>query len=661
MDPFILQPCVPLYLDGEEICSPEAESMGGSGGEWSSSIISDTPVTVYSNRSEATTAPRKEGRNKNIFMFRSQIPAPRSLRGEWTLPFEGCGKWGYISEYDIFKYSIFTIEGLNPDLLTLPEILQKCLVIFRPVASSSISMRGGDQHGHQSRLKSSSDDTRNMFKLARRPFSQCKKMVKARDCYSVFYIATKGGLNAKKEKSFLKNDALKQFEYLCVYGEKGITAAEALKRDGRFADDLGYFELVNIDDERKTECTDIIDCLDNKKFQICFPQGADTDVAIPGQQKPPHASNNAKRSGGMTSVLDVARQNGLSLTTSIKETGSSVDRKEVYGLLCRQYPRLKRWMESRFPKNSFQEALKYRKESFGKSRQPFTEIRSVMLLLELSESVCLITGSFIKQGTGFVLFDNFVLTNARLFDYWVKSNTPNWREFVNVTVVFNFEDQESDRNNLSAKVFIGDDKLDCVILKLETEKVPPGLLKRFGPVPSDGEACVVGHPGGGVKKMSPTWVVEKERREHAENNDNLEDCEEFCSLCEINQQIKNDPYENIYVTYNTLMYHGSFGSPVFDAEGRVFGLHSGGFFYGFPNLSENVIEYAFPLLTIFENFVDNLKKDGYGEVLERVEEEAKGNPHLENIIASVVGSKQGKPGALLQEVESKTDSEEMAV
>ncbi|XP_063324600.1 uncharacterized protein LOC134623367 [Pelmatolapia mariae] len=233
-------------------------------------------------------------------------------------------------------------------------------------------------------------------------------MVKARDCYSVFYISTKGGLNAKKEKSFLKNDALKQFKYLCVYGEKGITAAEALKRDSRFTDDLGDFELVNIDDERS--------------------RYGNKNVAIPGQQKPPHATNNAKRSGGMTSVLD------------------------VYDLLCQQYPCLKRWMESRFPKNSFQEALKYRKECFGKSRQPFTEIRSVMLLLELSVSVY----------------------------------------------------QESDRNNLRAKVFISNDKLDYVILKLETEKVPPGLLKRFGPVPSDGEACVVGHPGGGVKKMSPT-------------------------------------------------------------------------------------------------------------------------------------------------------------
>jgi len=67
----------------------------------------------------------------------------------------------------------------------------------------------------------------------------------------------------KKREVFFKNDALKQFKYLCVYGEKGITAAEALKRDGRFVDDLGDFEVVNINDEHKTKCTDIIDHLDN--------------------------------------------------------------------------------------------------------------------------------------------------------------------------------------------------------------------------------------------------------------------------------------------------------------------------------------------------------------------------------------------------------------
>nr|XP_005755477.1 PREDICTED: protein FAM111A-like [Pundamilia nyererei] len=496
---------------------------------------------------------------------------------------------------------------------------------------------------------------------------QDSNVVYPRDAYSVFYIDTKGGLNAKKKQLF-KSGTLKQFKYLCVYGEKGITVAEALKRDGRFTDDLGYFELVNINDKCKTECTDEIDNLDKKKFKICLPRGANMEtkdvkqVAIPGQQKPPHVSNNPQRTRETRSVLTLAQQKEISITTAAKETGCSIDSKEVYKLLRKQFPRLKKWMESRFPENSFQKTL--RKENFGKIQQSFSEIHQVRLLLELSESVCLlevpINDPFIMQGTGFVLFDNFVLTNAHLFKYWVDSKLPNWHEDVNITAVFNFEKQDSDKNKINAKVFVGNDKLDYAILKLETEsQVPPGLLKRFGPVPLDGAACVVGHPGEGVKKTDPTCIIVKEGREEAVNK-NLEDIKEyFITLYAINQAIKNDPCENIYVTYNSFMYHGYSGSPVFDAYGQVFGLHTGGFFYGFPKTEQSVIEFSFPLLTIFENFVDNVKKEGNKNLFKRVEEEAKGNPHLENIIASVVGSKQDRPEELLQGVQGNTaDSEE---
>lgn len=128
---------------------------------------------------------------------------------------------------------------------------------------------------------------------------QDSKIVHPRDAYSVFYFDTKGGLNAKKKKLF-KSGTLKQFRYLCVYGGKGITVAEALKRDGRFTDDLGYVELVNINDKCKTECTDEIDNLENKKFQICLPRGANTEAKELNQQpdhvqlkqqKPKQASN----------------------------------------------------------------------------------------------------------------------------------------------------------------------------------------------------------------------------------------------------------------------------------------------------------------------------------------------------------------------------------
>lgn len=494
--------------------------------------------------------------------------------------------------------------------------------------------------------------------------------IRPKDSYSVFYIDTTGGKNLKPNKH-LKFTILNQFKYLCVYGEKGITVEEALKRDGRFTDDLGSFELINITDKCKTECTDKIDRLDEKKFQIRRLQKANAEtkdvnqVAIPGQQKlqnPPHASNNAQRTRETRSVLTQAQQKGISIKTAAKETGCSIDPKEVYKLLRKQFPRLKQWMESRFPDNSFQKTLKLRKENFGKIQQSFSEIHQVRLLLELSESVCLlevpINDSFVEQGTGFVLFDNFVLTNAHLFKYWVDSKLPNWHEHVNITAVFNFEKQESDKNKINAKVFGGRDDLDYAILELKTEsQVPPGLLKRFGPVPPDGAACIVGHPGQGVKKMDPTCVIEKDRREEAVNK-NLEDYKEyFITLYAINQAIKNDPYKDIRVTYNSFMYHGSSGSPVFDAYGQVFGLHTGGLFYDNPKPNHSVIEFSFPLLTIFKNFLDIIKGDE--NLLGRVEEEAKGNPHLENIIASVVGSKQDRPEELLQGVQGDTaDSEE---
>uniref|UniRef100_A0A3Q2WZG9 Serine protease n=1 Tax=Haplochromis burtoni TaxID=8153 RepID=A0A3Q2WZG9_HAPBU len=368
------------------------------------------------------------------------------------------------------------------------------------------------------------------------------KDIRPKDSYSVFYIDTTGGKNLKQNKH-LKFTILNKFKYLCVYGEKEITVEEALKRDGRFTDDK-------------------IKRLGEKKFQIHRLQKE------------------------TSSVLGVAQEKGISITTAAKETNSSIDPKVVYGLLCEKFPHLKQWMESRFPGNSFNEALKLRKENFGKIQQSFSEIDRVRKLLELSGSVCFITGTFIMQGTGFVLFDNYVLTNAHLFKYYIETKLPNWQEIANVTVVFNFETQEfKEMNKINAKVFVGNAELDYVILKLETEEVPPGLLERFGPVPPDGEACVVGHPGQGVKKMDPTCVIEKEGREEAVNK-NCEDIKEyFITICAINQVIKNDPCENIYVTYNSFMYHGSSGSPVFDAHGQVFGLHSGGFSTGFqkPN------------------------------------------------------------------------------
>uniref|UniRef100_A0AAV2JB83 Serine protease n=1 Tax=Knipowitschia caucasica TaxID=637954 RepID=A0AAV2JB83_KNICA len=53
-------------------------------------------------------------------------------------------------------------------------------------------------------------------------------------------------------------------------------------------------------------------------------------------------------------------------------------------------------------------------------------------------------------------------------------------------------------------------------------------------------------------------------------------------------------------TYNTFMYYGSSGSPVFDNQCKVFGMHSAGFTYSLPSETSSVIEFSRPVGLIFE-------------------------------------------------------------
>uniref|UniRef100_A0A3B5BNY7 Protein FAM111A-like n=1 Tax=Stegastes partitus TaxID=144197 RepID=A0A3B5BNY7_9TELE len=397
--------------------------------------------------------------------------------------------------------------------------------------------------------------------------------VLSRDKYSVFCISKDGGQFAKTRKLF-KSNTVKHFSYLCVYAKKGITVKEALKEDGRFLD-LQDFELSKIEDSKKrTLCTQNIDDLDGKKFKICL------------YQTPSRVSE--------------------------------------------WFKHLEEWVTS----DSFATMLELRKEDFGKVQQSFSEIDRLKMLIEMGESVCLVKINVFgaeNEGTGFVLYDNFVLTNAHLFKVCAGLKRDRWKDDVKITVVFNYEKTNCEsKKELKANVWDGNDALDYAILELDIEKhssnqtteeteVPPGLLSNFGPSPGDGEACLIGHPNGGVKKLDPTCIIPKEKREESVNQ-NLEGYSDYIlTLCSINQEIKKCP--NACVTYNTFMFHGASGSPVFDGHGRVFGLHSGGYFYDFIKPNQSVIEFAQPLLTIFRDFMYKLRESSNRKQLERIEEE----------------------------------------
>ncbi|XP_074479437.1 serine protease FAM111A-like [Sebastes fasciatus] len=525
---------------------------------------------------------------------------------------------------------------------------------------------------------------------------QQDKTIQPRDEYSVFYIETVGGVDTKQKKLFRNNAALKKFKYLCVYGEKGMTVEEALKRDSRFIDDLGSFYLSDNENRgRRTERTQKVDNLNEKEFKICLPKRKRKNDEI--QQEKPGASKNPpqKRYPDIEPLNHVIEQKGISVGAATKEKDSKLSDEEIYEELRQQFPSLKEWMESRFredsiqrdldrkwmeiifPAKSYQTALDLKKENFGKIQRLFSEVHRLGKMIKLGKSVCKVVVQNVCEATGFVLFDNFILTNAHLLTDCIEGE--KLKPGINVYVFFNYDKPEPDMNyyyfQAHREVCYSEGELDYAILELDLKSrkqskqtnkmkvgLPPGLMKRFGEAPTTGEACLIGHPAGEVKKIDPTCIIEKENREQAAN-DHFHSYKDKRFVIHTIIELKEQGIESIMMggcradkvtTYNTSMHHGASGSPVFDAHGNVFGLHTAGFVYRVHSDTKSVIEYAQPVLTIFEHFVRMMKeRENVQSLLKRVGEEAKGNSELEKVFESEL--KGSRYEALLRSVVVKAE------
>ncbi|XP_078132371.1 serine protease FAM111A-like [Sander vitreus] len=364
------------------------------------------------------------------------------------------------------------------------------------------------------------------------------------------------------------------------------------------------------------------------------------------------------------------QQRSSSVSAAEQQSGNSVIVQNIIDYARHHFPNLIQWMESHFPGNSYQQALDLRREDFGKIQNSFTEVDTIEKLIKLGKSVCqlYIACDLVKiHGTGFVLFDNYILTNGHLF-----KNIPQCeRDNTNMTARFNYQnDNESEWITCKVKrhVVIIYDELDYAVLELEAQNLNiPGLLKQCSDLPLNGEACIIGHPAGEVKKMDMIRIIEKEKREQAVNDQFQPYKDTLFIVCSISHLIKEQGIENIMkggnkadkvVTNETFMYHSSSGSPVFDACGGVFGLHTAGFVYGFPNQQESVIEFAQSLLKIFEHFVSTLKERRQAELLEKVNKEVKGHSVLKKVFKSVVELKEEQVKAEPAEPEDSSDFSE---
>ncbi|XP_059403196.1 serine protease FAM111A-like [Carassius carassius] len=456
------------------------------------------------------------------------------------------------------------------------------------------------------------------------------------------WVKKEGG---PKVNLLLKSKALRsKVQYVCVYAFKGEKIKKALKRDGRFKKDIFQKHCALSEfDKGMHEWSNPVDDLDGKAFQVVVL----SDQNLPDSQED---LTFVKTEPNVASDADVAEtadssQNPIKTEQektpdgNTKSTNPStkqyfykpiVNSEEILGILRHQFPVLLDTLKKRENLKNKSEVQEYFRAEYGKSVENFLKVKKVKELMKLSDSVCQIRRGDSALGTGFLLFDQYILTNAHVIGISTDLTKVNAEQFI---AVFDYEDRDSEKRIQVKQLtdyYYGKDEqgrhLDYALLELDDSgeiyfrKYHHLLDSLSSNLPTNRhQICIVGHPDEGVKKMDPCITIGTESRLDAEEKHKTENAECIHVMRLKSVEEKWDFHKN-QITYNSCFFHGSSGSPVFDADCNLIGIHTGGYVYGgHGKTTKSVMEYAFSIQPILNMIRAHAKIRGLKDLVQILE------------------------------------------
>lgn len=471
----------------------------------------------------------------------------------------------------------------------------------------------------------------------------------------MFHVAVRGGKNIVK---IMRNPELKTvIQNVTVYACKGEKVKHALKRDGRFLDVV--FEktclLSYTRTEATTEFSNLVDNLEDKEFQIILlsessppdsqPSSLDDAYLMPdesqisdsaGRQDPSQVTS-ATESGNNNNIPKKKRKQNSNIAP--EKFHEIPDSKELFEKLSSSFKISLNKLKSRKVSKMSQIQDVFREE-YGRNDQTCREVRTMKKLMELSNFVCHVRINQKSAGSGFLLFDKFVLTNGHVIKNVIQKEEQLSEK---VTVHFSYESLGEMDSGVEVEDVVGFEHCpdesghiyDWALLRLSTDpSLPNGLLTHFGFFPQSGGICIIGHPDDKVKMIDTCVIVPKENcnqvaeshrqknpqgvlidpRHYDVNDEHIQlVTPRFFDDCE-----KDVQQQKHTVNYETCFYFGSSGSPVFDEHCNVVALHSGGFFYmNQRGEQQSMIEYGYRLSDIIERILYQLLMKKKLDVLQK--------------------------------------------
>ncbi|XP_057180778.1 serine protease FAM111A-like [Triplophysa rosa] len=431
--------------------------------------------------------------------------------------------------------------------------------------------------------------------------------------YKVIYVRTRG-----QAKKIIMKKTQPKLDYVCVYALNQNTLKEALVNDGRFMNEIlnCFFTLKTPSEDQSFDPSMLMHTLPEDQFEIY--------VQVPKKSRPKKsqssANNESNKAQADPSTSDQIKIEFTWKSNLFQEKNSHIP-PSTEKILSDE---LKHLLE----KLKDSQAQKLFEEKFDKSIKNFGEVSRMKELMRFSDSVCVIVAEGSGLGTGFLLFDRFILTNAHV----VKDFLSDERKLsVPFGAAFNYEHQFSKefeflqiKEDLALYLLETDDKmvdgkhLDYALLELNIDPPSkyPQLLSFYKDNPPNSDFIyIVGHPNCETKKVDVCCIIDTKNQLQAINKHKQEN--PICPY--VSWQIWPCLREN-QITYDTCFFHGASGSPVFDKNCSLIGVHTGGFAYkDSNNQTRSVIEYCISMKSIRESIFETGPPD-ITELLHKFEE-----------------------------------------
>ncbi|XP_006996826.1 serine protease FAM111A-like [Peromyscus maniculatus bairdii] len=393
------------------------------------------------------------------------------------------------------------------------------------------------------------------------------------DCVK-FYIHAVG----KRNERILKcRDLHQEGNKLCIYGFKGESIKDTLRKDGRFHSfvESDHWKLIN-DLDTIIENTQPVDELEDKLFQVEFERKSCSQAA---------------------DFTDLEKPSYYELKEYIVNE---------YPTLKRECKKLRAYIKEESVKQSKKtSSFEMHRANFRKLTKNSTPTRVLKLLSQFSDSVGLIVwNNNGNEGyaTCFVFTGLYVFTCMHMINDIVGKGTElsKWAEKISQCAKVTFDANEDNCFSIESWFEIYDETLDFAVLKLEEneQQVPAGLFNGIAPVPSSGLIYMIGHPDTKEKLSDGCVLVSQD--EHIQEREAVGGSNPPQYVYMYTQRsFQETVHEPGVLTWDNIFYCGSSGSPVFDSKGSLIAMHTAGFICEYESGVSSIIEFGCAMEPIF--------------------------------------------------------------